>query len=204
MGVVRACDLAAMFAGGDMARQEKAPVAGDKCDELDPRDHRFRQIVGEAAWRDLPEPVRRRFSKQAKPGDVTLYRGRVVETTLSPSGRILAWLATLIGAPLPATQGATGPATVTVIEDPALGGQSWTRVFPRPGGFPQVVHSAKRFQGPTGLEEYVGAGIGMTLVLAVERGALLFRSDRYFIELGGVRLLIPRAFEPGRMEIIHT
>ena len=93
---------------------------------------------------------------------------------------------------------------MTVIEDAGLGGQSWTRVYPRPGRFPQVITSAKRFRGPTGLEEYVGRGIGMTLSLAVEDGALVFRSERYFVEVAGRRLVVPRLLSPGRMEIVHT
>ncbi len=165
---------------------------------------RYPKLLGDVAWARLPEPVRKRFSKSSAPGHVTLYRGEVVETELSFAGRCLAHLAKLIGAPLPAVHGATGPATVTVIEDPAFGGQTWTRVYPRPQSFPQVVHSAKRFGGPTGLEEYVGSGIGMTLALAVEDGALVFRSERYFVEILGRRLLIPRSFEPGHMVIVHT
>ena len=172
--------------------------------EVRAADVRYRALLGEAAWSALSEPVRKRFSKPVSSGDLTLYRGRVTITELSFAGRVLASLAAVIGAPLPALDGASGPASVTVIEDPGLGGQSWTRIYPRPRGFPQVVHSAKRFRGPTGLEEYVGAGIGMTLTLHVERGALVFRSERYFVEFAGLRLLIPRSLEPGRMEIVHT
>ncbi len=82
------------------------------------------------------------------------------------------------------TNGATGPALVAVVEDERLGGQSWTRLYARPGRFPQTIHSAKRFRGPTGLEEYVGYGIGMALRVTVEDGGArlplrpLFPGDR--------------------------
>ena len=106
------------------------------------------------------------------PEDALFYRGKVVATELSRAGRLLAFLARAIGSPLPLTDGATGPALVVVTEDARLGGQSWTRIYTRAGRLPQTVHSAKRFRGPTGLEEYVGYGIGMALKVTVEgRGA---------------------------------
>ena len=90
-----------------------------------------------------------------------------------------------------------------VTEDPRLGGQSWLRIYTRPGRFPQAINSTKRFRGATGLEEYVGCGIGMSLRVTVEEGALIFRSAGYFLELGRRRLPIPRALNPGRMQIEH-
>jgi hypothetical protein len=166
-------------------------------------DLRFRALVGEAAWARLPEPVRRRFSKCLAPGEMLLYRGTVVATELSLAGRILAFLARAIGSPLPLTDGAIGPALVAVVEDERLGGQSWTRLYASPGRFPQVIHSAKRFRGPTGLEEYVGCGIGMALGVFVEDGALVFRSSHYFLEIGRLRWRLPRALAPGNMQITH-
>jgi Domain of unknown function (DUF4166) len=166
-------------------------------------DLRFRQLVGEEAWAQLPEAVRRRFSKRIQPGQAVLYSGRVAETKLSGAGRILAAIARVIGSPLPDCDGATGAAVVSVMENDAHSGQSWTRTYERPGKFPQVVHSMKRFQGPTGLEEYVGAGIGMALRVTVEDSALVFRSVHYFLALGAWRLRLPHVLEPGRMEIVH-
>ncbi len=166
-------------------------------------DVRFRSLVGEAAWAELPPAVRRRFSKRMVPSEMVLYRGRVTATDLSPLGRILAFLARAIGAPLPLSNRATGPALVIVTEDERLGGQSWTRVYARPGRAPQTIHSAKRFRGPTGLEEYVGCGIGMALTVAVEEEALVFRSAHYFITAGPWRWRWPKLLEPGRMEIVH-
>ena len=135
-------------------------------------DTRFRMLLGADAWQRLPPRVRSRFSKRLGPDDVALYRGRVAHTRLSLAGRALATLLRLIGAPLPLENGATGPAVVSVTECPAVGGQIWTRSYPRTARFPQVVHSMKRFRGPTGLEEYVGRGVGMTLALSVEGGGL--------------------------------
>lgn len=166
-------------------------------------DLRFRTLIGEVAWARLPEAVCRRFSKCLAPGEALIYRGEVVATELSRSGRILGLLARAIGSPLPLTDGATGPALVVVTEDERLGGQSWTRIYIRPGRRPQTVHSAKRFRGPTGLEEHVGYGIGMALAVGVEDAALVFRSDHYFLTLGRWRMRLPRLLAPGEMCITH-
>ncbi|MEW5964729.1 MAG: DUF4166 domain-containing protein [Pseudomonadota bacterium] len=167
------------------------------------RDLRFRALVGERAWSGLPAAVRARFSKRLAPGEIALYKGAVVATELSRIGRVLAFLARVIGAPLPLTDGATGPAVVAVTEEPSLGGQIWSRSYARAGRFPQVVHSAKRFRGPTGLEEHVGGGIAMMLVVSVEASALVFRSAGYVLELGRLRIRLPRLLEPGVMTITH-
>ncbi|MFN3625021.1 MAG: DUF4166 domain-containing protein [Hyphomicrobium sp.] len=166
-------------------------------------DLRFRTLLGEDAWARLPEAVQRRFSKRLAPDEIIVYRGDVISTGLSRAGRVLSFLARAIGAPLPLTDGATGPALVVVSEDARLGGQCWLRIYNRPGRFPQAIHSAKRFRGPTGLEEYVGFGIGMALCVSVEGGALIFRSAGYFLALGAMRLPLPRALHPGQMTIEH-
>ena len=81
---------------------------------------------------------------------------------------------------------------MTVTEDAASGGQIWTGICARRSGFPQVIHSAKRFAGPTGLEEYVGCGVGMALTHRGRAQALIFRSAGYFLQLGRLRLPLPR------------
>ncbi|MGE3229771.1 MAG: DUF4166 domain-containing protein [Hyphomicrobium sp.] len=167
-------------------------------------DRRFRALVGEAGWARLPAAVQRRFSKRLAQSAVAVYAGEVIETRLSRVGKVLSFLARVIGAPLPLDDGMRGPATVAVMENPRLGGQSWTRTYARAGRFPQVIHSAKCFAGPTGIEEHVGCGIGMSLKVAEEGGALVFRSARYFLALGSLRVFLPRFAEPGAMEIRHV
>lgn len=167
-------------------------------------DLRFRRLVGEAGWAALPEAVRARFSKRLGAGATALYAGEVVECRMSRLGCALAHLARRVGGPLPLSREAWLPATVAVTEDPVTGGQHWTRIYVRPRGFPQVIHSAKRFCGPTGLEEYLGCGFGIALRLAVENEALHFDSDHYFLALGPLRLRLPRWLEPGRMRVSHV
>lgn len=167
-------------------------------------DLRFRVLLGDDAWRQLPHQVRRRFEKRLTAGEVILYRGHVVQTEMSWLGRVLSWLTRPIGAPLPTMNGATGPAVVAVTDDQALGGQRWLRIYERPGRKPQMIQSTKRFRGETGLEEYVGAGISMQLVLSVENRALVFRSGRYVFEAGRLRFRIPALLSPGAMTIVHT
>jgi len=95
------------------------------------------------------------------------------------------------------------PMVVTVTEDAASGGQIWTRICARSNGFPQVIHSAKRFAGPTGLEEYVGYGVSMALRISVEHEALVFRSVGYSLQIGPLRLRLPPRLTPGDLTVTH-
>jgi hypothetical protein len=191
---------------------ELAPVPGDDIEgrivpRTDPTlgDLRFRALLREREWSSLPDAIRRRFSKRLPHGGSTVYAGEVLETRMSFAGWLLAQALRLIGAPLPVTRCAHVPSVVTVTEDKAAsGGQIWTRIYARRDGFPQVVHSSKRFAGPTGLEEYVGYGVGMALELLVREGALIFRSRNYFLQLFGRRFALPKWLCPGELTVIHA
>jgi hypothetical protein len=165
-------------------------------------DLRFRALLPAEAWATLPLAVRRRFSKRMTGGATVTYCGAVPAVQANVAGRILAQAARLIGGPLPLVY-EPGASVVTVTEDAVGQGQVWTRLYARRSGFPQVIHSAKRFAGPTGLEEHVGAGVGMALNVAVESEALVFRSAFYFVSVLGLRLRLPRWAEPGRLTIVH-
>jgi hypothetical protein len=167
-------------------------------------DLRFRALVPEAAWAQLPPAVRHRFSKRLSAGETAVYVGEVLETRMSLMGRWLAQAARVIGSPFPTECGAKLPSVVTVSEDGATSGQNWTRLYVRRSGFPQIIHSCKRFAGPTGLEEYVGCGVGMALTVHVEERSLVFRSHHYFFEVLGVRLELPTWMTPGDLSVTHT
>jgi len=76
-------------------------------------------------------------------------------------------------------------------------------LYARRNGFPQVIHSSKRFNGPTGLEEYIGYGIGMALRIKASNTALIFESDHYFIQLGRFRWTLPNCLSPGDLTVGH-
>src|SRR6266511_4004244 len=167
-------------------------------------DVRFRALLSAEDWAGLPLPIRRRFSKRLYGGNTIVYAGEVLETSMCRAGWCLAQAARLIGAPLPTSRNAHVPSVVTVTEDLATGGQIWTRLYARRNGFPQVIHSSKRFAGPTGLEEYVGYGVGMSLTIHVKDDALIFRSHRYFLQLFGRRITLPAWMTPGALSVIHA
>lgn len=186
-----------------LARSRPLPSAAAPA-PTDLLDLRFRALIPDAQWNTLPPAVRRRFSKRLPQGASAVYAGHVVATRMSAAGWLLAQAARGVGAPLPVSRAAGMASVVSVTEDPRGGGQIWTRLYARPRGFPQMIHSAKRFAGPTGLEEHVGAGLGMSLAVAVEDGALVFRSRRYFWDGPGVRLHLPRWLSPGALRVSHA
>lgn len=167
-------------------------------------DLRFRNLLGRDTWATLPAAVRARFSHRLAGARTVTYVGEVVECRHSRLGRLLAHALRPLGAPLPLHRDTLVPAIVSVTEDEAGGGQFWTRQYGRHHGFPQVVHSAKRFAGPTGLEEHVGLGIGVALRLEVRDGALHFVSDHYFVGIGAFRMRIPGWASPGRLDVGHV
>ena len=184
----------------------KLPAAADSNEDLDGilGDVRFRALLSGDDWARLPPDTRKRFSKRLAGGNTAIYAGEVVEVRFSRTGWWLAQIARLIGGPLPISADTRVPSIVTVTEDAATGGQVWTRIYARRNGFPQVIHSSKRFAGPTGLEEYVGYGVGMALRIVVDGGALQFRSAHYFLQLGLLKLKLPAWLTPGALTVTHT
>jgi Domain of unknown function (DUF4166) len=166
-------------------------------------DLRFRALLGSEAWERLPPEVQRRFSKRLSGADFAVYRGLVVRMEVSALGRLLTTVCRIFGSPLPLDRRSGGAALVGVSEDQRGGGQCWTRIYARPGRFPQVIHSAKRFAGSTGLEEYLGRGLGMALRVEALTDGIAFVSDHYFLQLGDRRIRLPRFLTPGVTRVTH-
>jgi Domain of unknown function (DUF4166) len=167
-------------------------------------DRRFRALLSDEDWGRLPLATWRRFSKRLAGGRTIVYVGEVEEVRHSRIGWWVAQFVRIIGGPLPTGTETQVPIIVTVTEDAASGGQVWTRICARSNGFPQVIHSAKRFAGATGLEEYVGLGISMALSLRVENGTLKFESAGYSLSLGRLRLPLLARLAPGALTVSHT
>lgn len=182
-------------------KTEIGPTQIRRDDEL--ADLRFCALVGAEKWAQLPAAVRTRFSKRLIPGRSVTYAGVVISCQMRAFGWLLAQLGRVIGAPLPIGCETGVAAVVTVTEDAPSGGQVWTRIYARHRGFPQVIHSAKRFAGPTGLEEYLGCGLGIALDVGACDHAISFLSNHYFLVVAGRRLRLPRWIGPGRLKIEH-
>lgn len=163
---------------------------------------RFARLAGEG-WRELPAPIRHRFSRKLADGERIVYVGAVAHTTIHWLGRVFAELGRLIGAPLPLDSGQRMAATVIVSGCERMGGQVWTRIYERSGAFPQVIQSVKTFAGTTGLQEIVAHGVGMRLTLEVENRALVFHSAGYFLRIAGIEVSLPSWLMPGAIEVIH-
>jgi hypothetical protein len=183
--------------------QATRPLADDSCDET-LGDLRFRALLSDRDWSALPPETRRRFSRCLAPGGAIVYAGHVVEMRMSRLGWCLAHGLRLIGGSLPFARDRDVAAVVAVTEDTASGGQVWTRVYARRRGFPQIVHSVKRFAGRTGLEEHVGCGVGMALTVHTVDAALVFRSAGYFVRLLGLRITLPAWLSPGALAVTHA
>ena len=172
--------------------------------EITKPDDRFEKLLGHADWMRLPAPIRKRFGKRFKQGQSVAYQGVITDMKMNKFGWLFAQAARLIGAPLPYDKNSIDqPAVVIVTEDAQTNGQFWIRQYGRQKGFPQMVHSSKRFAGPTGLEEYIGYGIGMALELEVNEYALLFKSEHYFLQVFGKRMKLPKWLVPVDLIIGH-
>lgn len=187
-----------IFSGEIIGRDEKC------ANEVTKPDDRFQKLLGQKQWMRLPKAIRKRFGKRFKKGQSVSYQGIITDMKMSKAGWVFAQAARLIGAPLPFERNSIHqPAVVIVTEDQETNGQFWIRQYGREKGFPQVVHSSKRFAGPTGLEEYIGYGIGMALKLEADEHALFFRSDHYFVQVFGKRIRLPKWLVPFNLEIGH-
>jgi len=156
-------------------------------------------IVGAAAWHRLSPAVRRRFA--AAHAD-TVYDGQL-DLDCSALGRCFALLTHVFGGPLTSARVRAAAARVRVHGD-GRGGVVWERQLSLPGrGAPRLVRSTK-LEGPRGtLIERTDGGLSMELDVLEENGALVFRSRRYFLDLGGWRIPVPALLAPGVCRVEH-
>jgi hypothetical protein len=175
-----------------------AQLDADGCQEP-----RFRALLAASDWTALPMPVQRRLAKLISGTAAAVYVGEVIETRMSCAGWLLAQAARLIGGPLPISREVSTASVVAITEDVTGQGQHWTRLYARRRGFPQVIRTSKRFAGPTGLEEYIGCGLGMALTVDVDHGALIMRVAHYFLQLWRWRLMLPNWASPCALAVTH-
>lgn len=168
-----------------------------------PIDPRFRCLLDRRAWEGLPSAVCARFSKKILGEDAAIYTGKITEVRINTAGKALANFLRLVGAPLPLSHDTGVASVVTVTEDPATRGQIWTRVYANRRGFPQVIQSAKRFSGPTGLEEYIGYGITMALRASADESTITIESAGFPIMFGPWRFRLPGWLTPGNVTVKH-
>jgi hypothetical protein len=151
-------------------------------------------LLGPAAWARLPAAVQRRFAAGHAPA---AYRG-LMDLRCSRLGRVLAWLVKPLQSPLAAANASAVPATVRVS---AVGtGVLWERCFD--GGVGHVC-STKELDGAGRLQERTRGGLGMALDVFEHDGALVFQSRRYFLDLAGLRLVMPTLLSPGTCRVEH-
>lgn len=168
-------------------------------------DDRFLKLLGNKAWERLPVAIQRRFGRHIEDGKSVIYKGVITKMEMNLAGKMLANLCRIFGTPLPIDTDTVGTAAVvTVTEDKASNGQFWTRTYTRKAGFPQVIHSSKRFSGKTGLEEYIGFGISMDLKVSAQDDAIVFSSAGFNIAIGNWKLKFPRFLEPGNVTVSHA
>lgn len=151
-------------------------------------------LVGPAGWSRLPAALQRRFAANHSP---VTYRG-LLDMRCSPLGRVLAWLVKPFRSPLVAANATGVPTTVKV--RPVGTGVLWERSFE--GGVGHVC-STKELDKSGRLCERTCGGLGMVLRVYERDGVLVFESQRYFLALGGLRIVIPRLLSPGTCRVEH-
>jgi hypothetical protein len=159
-------------------------------------------LVGAEGWARLPAAVRRRFG----PGHANAHYVGRMDLGCSPVGRVYAVLSRLFGSPLSGVTSTAVPTSVRVFDD-GRGGMVWERRFHTAGeAAPHLVRSTKQVGADGGLQERTDGGLSMALDVFEERGALVFRSRRFTLILGRLRLRlpVPALLTPGTCRVTHT
>lgn len=157
-------------------------------------------LVGAAGWARLPVAVQHRFA--VVHADVT-YEGHM-DLRCSMVGHIYAALARVLGGPLTHLNTCAVPTTVRV-SDNGHGGVVWERCFHTDAeGQDRVVRSTKEIGADGGLLERTDGGLSMSLDVFEEEGALVFRSRRFWLVWGRLRMGVPALLTPGTCRVVHT
>ena len=163
----------------------------------------FKKILG-PEWGRLHPDIQARFDKNPLPGQPLYYTGHLSELTCSRLGRVLGYLTRpLIKGALMPYSDANFPVDIQVYSKPDCASIFKQRTYRlnlrKPVMFTSYMAESARGE----VLEYVGAGLGMKLVLDVRDGNLHFESDGYFWEVFGVRIPLPGLLTPGKTFLCH-
>lgn len=163
----------------------------------------FKKILGRE-WGKLHPDIQARFDKNPLPGKPLYYTGRLSELTCSRLGRVLGYLSMpLVKGALMPYNDADFPVDIEVYSKRDCAWIFKQRTYRLHARQP-VMFTSYMAESPKGeVLEYVGAGLGMKLVLDVRDGNLHFESDGYFWELFGIRVPLPGWLTPGKTFLCH-
>lgn len=157
-------------------------------------------LVGAAGWARLPLAVQRRFA--AAHADVT-YEGRM-DLRCSRIGHVYAALARVLGGPLTHLNICAVPTTVRVSGN-GHGGVVWERCFHTGAAGKECrVRSTKEIGADGALLERTDGGLSMSLDVFEADSALVFRSRRFWLVWGRLRLPVPALLSPGTCCVAHA
>ena len=163
----------------------------------------FKKILGRE-WSKLHPDIQARFDKNPLPGKPLYYTGHLSELTCSRVGRMLGYLSMpfVKGALMPYND-ADFPVDIEVYSKRDCAWIFKQRTY-RLNAREPVMFTSYMAESPKGeVLEYVGAGLGMKLVLDVRDGNLHFESDGYFWQLFGIRIPLPGLLTPGKTFLCH-
>jgi uncharacterized protein DUF4166 len=188
-----------MFSAG----RAVVPGVGLPEDHGAPR-HGLRHVLGDSAWRRLPQAVRARFGDPVVAVD---YVGEFEIVRASWLGLALATLCRLIGTPVVPRTGSSVPAVVHV--GPTSEGVAWHREYRWPRSSPCLVRSTKVIEPDGSLVERLPARLCMPLRVYEQRGGLHFVSHGYYFDCGTtrsgrrIRIPLPAWLSPGITHVEH-
>lgn len=158
-------------------------------------------LVGWNNWIRIHPAIRKRFSTNAH--KAVTYEGVMNKVYLSFAGKIFAQLCRLIGTPLALYEGKDVPMEVKVYPNEELKGMTWDRFYQYQDNPVNRVASTKCILAgdgneEAGLVEMVGFGFGMKLNVYEKEGAIVFESEKFFLQLGNKKIRIPGWLTPGK------
>lgn len=163
----------------------------------------YRDILGDFAWSRLKPEVRQRFSVRPAAEQCVRYVGVMESVELSWMGWLFAQVCRLIGTPLAPFRGRNVPMRIELVQDKALNGVAWHRIYYFGRGHVFTVRSTKSKGSHGELIEHIGCGFSMRLKLSERGGNLVFTSTAYQLSIAGRTFQIPALLTPGITTVTH-
>lgn len=163
----------------------------------------FKKIMGEE-WSRLHSDIQNRFEKNPVPGKPLKYHGTLEELSCSFWGKILGYITKpfIQGALIPNTA-YDCPVDIKVYTKPNCPHIFKERIYKIPGRQPIKFTSYMKESEKGEVLEYVGAGLGMKLIVFEKDAQLHFKSDGYFLDIGICRIPLPDLISPGDTYLTH-